>query len=365
MSCSASGTGNAGVRSRREDSPKSPHASPPTCSTCHRGAERLRLCTHCDIVKYCSKACKERALPCLKITCHPVSANFRTGQHQAETRVDLRKADWAYPFSHKRPTIGCDPPQRMCDLPPDPDDRELIAMSRHRDEYPVCFSTLPLESAEQMYQSCCGKIICARCLGEYARASDNDKPTCPMCRAPIVCADFKHLERLYRRVGSGDGEAVNRISLYHQNGMFGFEENFSRAKEIYRHACMAGCSDSPINLAVLYNREGNLWRFCYHMKRAAISRGVNARFSIASMEFADGNISSAVTHWAIGARMGCQASYDNLLKTHSDGLYPLEALLTEAELSDIQRDHNESVEELRLPHCQKHSVKGYCKAKMS
>ena len=342
-----------------------PHASIETCWTCRRAATRLRRCTQCQIAKYCSKACEQKALPHHKQICHPVRSNFMTGQCVPDTRVDLEQTDWAYPLVLKRPVIGCDPPQRMCDLPPDTDVSEPVAMPPSCKECPVCLCTLPLDSKDQIYQSCCGKIICAGCIGEYSRTSGDGEPTCPMCRAPMVCSDLEHIKRLYRRAGWGDGEAVNRIGLYHQNGMCGFNENLSVAKDIYNHACRAGCSDSHINLAVLYHREDNLWRFCYHMKRAAILGNVNACFSIASMEYADGNISCAVKHWAIAARMGCQASYDNLIKTHSNQAHLLEPLLNDAELSEVHRDHNESVTELRLPHRDRRSVKGYRKVTMT
>jgi len=103
---------------------------PPICANCGKGEEesnKLKACTACKMVKYCSRECQIAHRP----------------QHKEELRVAAELRDEKL-FKQPPPQYG---------------------------DCPICFLRLPLMNSGSRYQSCCGKVICSGCF--HAPVYDN------------------------------------------------------------------------------------------------------------------------------------------------------------------------------------------------
>ncbi|MDB4430357.1 zinc finger MYND domain-containing protein, partial [bacterium] len=86
------------------------------CAACGKEGGNLNTCNKCNMVKYCNAACKKK--------------------HRSR---------------HKK---ACE--RRVAEL----HDEELFKEHPPRDDCPICFLTLPVDTRESTFHSCCGKIIC-------------------------------------------------------------------------------------------------------------------------------------------------------------------------------------------------------------
>ena len=94
------------------------------CANCGKGEEesvKLKSCTACKLVKYCSRDCQIA----------------HRSQHKKECR---RRAAELY-------------------------DAKLFKQPPQKDDCPICFIRLPsLDSTGWRYMTCCGKVICSGCF---------------------------------------------------------------------------------------------------------------------------------------------------------------------------------------------------------
>jgi len=122
-----------------------------SCANCGKGEEdsnKLKKCSACLSVRYCSAACQKAHRPQHKKACKKRAADL---------------------FDEK---LFADPPPR--------------------DECPICLIPLPLNESQIQFQSCCGKTICDGCVytmqireGKFLR--------CPFCRVPNATSKDEHI----------------------------------------------------------------------------------------------------------------------------------------------------------------------------
>ena len=90
------------------------------CAQCGKEGGNLNTCNKCEIAKYCNAACKKKHRSKHKKACERRAAELHDGA------------------LFKEP-----PPREDC---------------------PICFLPLPLNTGESVFQSCCGKLICIGCI---------------------------------------------------------------------------------------------------------------------------------------------------------------------------------------------------------
>jgi hypothetical protein len=114
------------------------------CANCGKegNSNDMNTCNKCKMVKYCNAACKKK--------------------HRSK---------------HKK---KCD--RRVAEL----HDEALFKQPPPQDEdCPICFMRMPTLGSGSKYKSCCGKVICSRCI-HAVRMRDGDVGLCPFCRIPAI-----------------------------------------------------------------------------------------------------------------------------------------------------------------------------------
>ena len=150
------------------------------CANCSKGEEessKLKNCTACKLVKYCSRECQIAHRP----------------QHKKECRK--RAAELHDEMLFKQP-----PPQEDC---------------------AICFLRLPSRGSGSTYYGCCGKVLCNGCT--HAPVYDNQgnevaEKMCSFCRTPFPKSCEENIKSIKKRAETGDVRAIYNLGIYYQEG---------------------------------------------------------------------------------------------------------------------------------------------------
>src|SRR5210317_1523447 len=127
-----------------------------TCANCGKGEENsgdLKACTACKLVKYCNRECQIAHRPLHKKACKKRAAELH--------------------------------------------DEILFKERLPREDCPICFLQLPLDTRQAIFKSCCGKVICNGCIyamDEEARGRGKIS-LCAFCRTPTPKSDEEDTKR--------------------------------------------------------------------------------------------------------------------------------------------------------------------------
>src|SRR6056300_1715168 len=236
------------------------------CASCGKAAVnnvKLKLCTACKLVKYCSVECQKNHRPQHKKACK---------KRMAEIRDDR--------------------------LFTQPDETYL-------GECPICCLAHSLDITQSMINSCCGKIICDGC--DYANKIREEEQglehKCPFCREPKPETDEEAFGNLMERMKANDPVALNQLgkTCYH-------EGDYEGAFQYYTKAAKLGDIEVHWNLAGLYGEgqgvEKDEKKAVYHLEEAAIGGHPSARHNLGCEEKEKGRIDRALKHWIIAANLG-------------------------------------------------------------
>ena len=163
----------------------------------------------------------------------------------------------------------------------------------------------------QVYYSCCGKSICKGCVYSFIH-SGNDK--CPFCNSDRgTKTEEERVEELMKRVEAQDAASICMLAGYYLQGTRGFQQDYTKAMELYARAADLGCSKGLSYLANIYHKGGNLKKAKFHYEAAAMAGDEVARNNIASIEAQSGNMERAVKHWTIAASAGDFGAMNELI----------------------------------------------------
>ena len=197
-------------------------AADEVCVNCGKSAGdevKLKLCTACKLVKYCSVGCQKNHRPQHKRACKKKSREIREAE-----------------------------------LFEQPD-------GNHLGECPICCLPLPSDEDKSKLNSCCSKYICIGCsfankLREFEQRLDQ---RCLYCREPIPETDEENEKNYMKRVKANDPAALSRMgkNRYDEGDYEGAVEYFTKAAEL-------GDMEAHYNLSCLY-REGEGVETLHHI----------------------------------------------------------------------------------------------------
>ena len=255
------------------------------CTNCGKGEEenhKLKSCTACKLVKYCSRDCQIAHRP----------------QHKKECK------------------------RRAAEL----HDEKLFKQPPPADDCPICFLRLPALGTGYGFQICCGKSICSGCY--YSPVYDNqgnevDSEKCPYCRTPDATSEDEAIEREMRRVEADDAEAIHQLGYYYRDGRRGFPKDYTKALELFHQAGELGFAKAYVNIGYAYDRghgvEVDKKKAVYYWELAAMMGNETARHNLGSMEARTGNMDRAFKHFMIAVRSGDDDSLNKIKQLYTIG----------------------------------------------
>ena len=253
------------------------------CANCGKGEEensKLKNCTACMMVKYCSRECQIAHRPQHKKVCRKRAAELH--------------------------------------------DEQLFKQPQAED-CPICFQQLPVLNTGRRYQSCCAKEICAGC--EYAPVYDNqgnqvDNKKCPFCRTPDPTSNEEAIKRMMKRVEVGEAIAIFNLGNYYRDGRNGFPQDYDKALEMWHRAGEFGHSEAYVNIGYAYSIgrgvEVDKKKATYYYELGAMGGDAAARYNLALDEGNAGNWERALKHFMIAVRGGHNNSLKLIKQMYSD-----------------------------------------------
>ncbi len=251
------------------------------CANCGKTAVdniKLKLCTACKLVKYCSVECQKNHRSKHKRACKKRAAEIRDDQL----------------FSQ-------------------PDESYL-------GECPLCCLPLPLDHDKSFTYTCCCKFICKGCCyANYLREREQGlEHKCPYCRVELPEGDEEGDQNYMKRVKVNDPAAICQMGVNCYN-----EGDFEGAIEYYTKAAKLGDAMSHMNLANMHQEgkgvEKDKKKEIYHLEEAAIGGHPAARIDLGCYEGQNGRIRRGVQHYIIAAKLGYDKGLDRVKQCFANG----------------------------------------------
>ena len=270
------------------------------CANCGKAAVdsiKLKMCTACKLVKYCSVECQKIHRPQHKKTCKKRAAELRENKLFAPT-------DESY--------LG---------------------------ECPICCLPLPIDKSKSGINSCCCKIICMGCdHANYLREKEQGlHPRCPYCREKLPDTDEELHQNYMKRVKVNDPAALLEMGKRCQ-----VEGDHERVIQYWTKAAKLGYIDAHFRLSFLYRDgegvEKDLKKQLYHLEEAAIGGHPKARYNLGNHEGRNGRHERAMKHYIIAAKLG----HDKALDRVKEGY--MGEILSKEDYASALRGHQAAVD---------------------
>jgi tetratricopeptide (TPR) repeat protein len=246
------------------------------CASCGKAEVdniKLKICTACKLVKYCSAACQKN---------HRPQHNKACKKRMAEIRDDR--------------------------LFTQPDES-------HLGECPICCLPLPLDENKWRINSCCSQCICIGCehANKEREIEQGLELKCPYCREPMPKTNEGIHQNLMKRMKANDSFALFKLGLSCYD-----EGDYEGALEYYSKAAELGDMTAHFNLSVMYydgvGVEKDIKKEMYHLEEAAIGGHPSARFNLGINEGRGGRIERAIKHFIIAAKQGHDDALEQVKK---------------------------------------------------
>jgi tetratricopeptide (TPR) repeat protein len=266
------------------------------CANCGKAAVdevKLKICTACKLVKYCSVVCQKNHRKQHKKACK---------KRAAEIRDD-----------------------KLFTLPDE----------SHLGECPICCLPVPLDTTKSVINSCCCKRICdgCDCVNMRREKEQGLEHKCPYCREAVPETVEEAEKILMKRAKANDPNALLKMGFECK-----YEGDYDGAFQYWTKAAGLGGIEAHYNLSCLY-REGrgverDEKKGVYHAEEAAIAGHPSARYNLGVHEWNSGRYDRAVKHYIIAAKLGHDAALEEVKSNFRRGFVSKEDF--EAALSGHQ-----------------------------
>ncbi len=191
-----------------------------SCGIAEVDGIKLKNCTACYLVKYCSIKCQREHRPKHKRACKKGAAELHTKKCKIRAAALLRGE-----LLFKQPE------------------------STHLGDCPICCLPLPIDQDKSTMMGCCSKMICDGCAVANDKREEEAslKPSCPFCREAVPETNEEVVKRRMKRVEANDPVALD----YH--GLALYEKgDHGRAFEYFTKAAELGNADAHYRLALFF-----------------------------------------------------------------------------------------------------------------
>jgi TPR repeat protein len=274
------------------------------CAACGIGGAgdiKLKNCTACNLVRYCSVKCQKEHRPKHKKECKKRAAELR--------------------------------------------DEILFKQPESRDlgDCPICCIPLPINALGSTLMACCCKMVCNGCniANQMREVQDSLENKCPFCRHPAPYNEKETKINLMRRIEVNDPVAMRQM------GQFCYDEgDYSGAFEYFSKAAELGNAVAHYLLSVMYHEEKvkmDEKKKMYHSEQAAMGGNPFARKNLANIEWKRGRKLRAVKHGIIGAKLGDDDALKSLKLAYGMGL------VSKEDFAAALRGHQTAVNATKSP----------------
>ena len=255
-----------------------------SCGVAESDDIKLKPCDGCDLVRYCSDACKE------------------DHRSEHETKCKKRAAELRDELLFRQPG------------------------STLRGDCPICCLPIPPDTSRSSLSPCCSKMICNGCSYASQVFQERVSPTCPFCRHPAAESNEEITKCIMKRVEANDPVAMRQMGFKHLN-----EGEYDHAFRYWTKAAELGDADAHFLLSSFYDGgkgvEKDETKKLYHLEEGAIRGQLDARCNLGALEWNNNrNYERAVKHWMISATQGHDPSIKALKETFKQGFLEKEVL---------------------------------------
>ena len=255
------------------------------CGTAGNDGVKLKKCTACHLVRYCSVKCQKDHRP----------------KHKKECKK--RAAELKDEILFKQPE------------------------GTHLGDCPICCLPQPIDPEKSDMISCCSKLICFGCT--YANMIREIEgrllPKCPFCRTAVPDTDEEMNEQLMKRIEANDPVAMRYIGTERCE-----KGDYKSAFEYWTKAAALGDALAHYQLSCFYH-EGKVVqkdkkKQRHHLTVAAIGGHPLARHNLGCMEGGNGRVDREVKHLIIAAKLGYDKSLERVKILYKGGFVRKEDL---------------------------------------
>eukprot|EP00986_Skeletonema_menzelii_P006557 scaffold2488_cov140-Skeletonema_menzelii.AAC.2 len=263
---------------------------------------KLKKCTACHLVKYCSDVCQR--------------------DHEAEHKKECKKraAELYDEILFKQPE------------------------SSQYEDCPICCLPFPMDPSKYTFMSCCSKYICDGCnhANQKREFEARLQQKCPFCRKAMPSTKEEFNKQLMKRIEANDPLAMCFMGWKRCD-----EGDYKNAFEYWSKAAALGDVEAHYHLSILYHNgqgvEKDEKRALHHMEEAAISGHPMARHNLGCLEREKGRVDRAATHWIIAAKLGYDRSLENVKDLYKAGQ------VSKDDLATALRGHQAAVDATKSP----------------
>jgi len=279
------------------------------CANCGKEGNndgvKLKNCTACFLVKYCSVDCQK----------------IQRKQHKkaCKKRAEELKDEELYGQGHERPEA------EFC---------------------PLCLLAIPFPTDNHSnFYLCCMKTVCKGCC--LAAIKGGLGQACPFCRTVNPKSDEESLKMVQKRVDARDAVAISHLGDAYFNKAYGLEKDTSRAIELWSEAAELGSMEALTKMGVAYHQDSGVAqdkaKGLRYLESAAMQGSAESRHSLGILELVNGNYDRALRHLEISAKMGHKNSLDEIKKMFAHGL------ATKAQYAEALKGYQDAVDEMKSP----------------
>ena len=252
------------------------------CASCgNTGGDDIKLkkCTACYLVKYCSVKCQK--------------------DHRSKHKKACKKraAELHDELLFKQPE------------------------SSYLGDCPICCLPLPLDPEKYCLNACCCKEICQGCnFANQKREFEEGmlQHTCPFCRKAVPDTDDEIYELLMKRV-----EVNDPVAMCHVGNEKYDKGDYKSAFDYWAKAAALGDAFAHYQLSIMYRDglgvEKDEKKELHHLEQAAIGGHPQARHNLGSFEGIKGRLDRAVKHYIIAAKLGVDDSLEVAKSLYKNG----------------------------------------------
>ena len=209
---------------------------------------------------------------------------------------------------------------------------------------PLCCLPLPVDAEKSALYLCCSKRVCEGCNLANSRREIEGRlqHKCPFCREPLPKSDEQAVEQLMKRIEVNDPFAICHMGRKKYD-----EGDYAAAFEYWMRAAALGDANAHNQLSVLYHNgeviEKDDKKELYHLTEAAIGGNPYAHYNLALLEGKNGQHNRSVKHLIIAAKLGHDDSLDALKIAYEA------FLVSKEDFAAALRGHQAAIEATKSP----------------